>query len=332
MRFPFPAADPVSADPGANAELPSPELDIRADGKFGQADVPVAEFGDATAARFEPEIRLAVIEGVDSLTLTAESDPIADSPELTADSVPAEHTPQLAAESAPEVSIAVSPPHLPDAEPMPSPVVQPRPRTRRKVIAFPRQPGGAETAYRLADPILPEQPRILDVPEELEAFPTTPFLDGLRFEPAAASAVPDDYELPFRAASIPLRLYAAVVDWSLVALAAAAFAFIGHKMLPDLQFTKPVRLTAALVIVLLWAIYQYLFVVYAGRTAGMAVVGIRLSIFKGRKLCVRHRRNRILGLYLSAASLAMGLLWAFVDVDTLCWHDRISGTYLTKRA
>ncbi len=27
----------------------------------------------------------------------------------------------------------------------------------------------------------------------------------------------------------------------------------------------------------------------------------------------------------------MGLLWALVDVDMLCWHDRISQTYLTSR-
>ena len=26
----------------------------------------------------------------------------------------------------------------------------------------------------------------------------------------------------------------------------------------------------------------------------------------------------------------MGLLWSLVDVDALCWHDRISHTYLTK--
>jgi len=27
----------------------------------------------------------------------------------------------------------------------------------------------------------------------------------------------------------------------------------------------------------------------------------------------------------------MGLMWAFVDVDELCWHDRLSRTYLSER-
>jgi hypothetical protein len=38
-----------------------------------------------------------------------------------------------------------------------------------------------------------------------------------------------------------------------------------------------------------------------------------------------------MALYFSTASFVMGLLWAFVDVGALCWHDRISRTYLTDR-
>ena len=234
--------------------------------------------------------------------------------------------PELTAESVAEASAEV-------ALPEPQPASQARPRPKRKVIAFPRQVGGSEAVQRLADPVLPEQPRILDVPEELEAFPTTPFLEGLQFETARQTpTLPSEHiELPFRAVSISQRIYAALVDCSLVAVAATGFALIGHKMLPKLAFTKPVLLTAALVPVLLWAIYQYLLLVYGGGTAGMLAAGICLRTFKGSRPSLRHRRNRVLGLYLSTASLVMGLLWAFVDVDALCWHDRISGTYLTKR-
>jgi len=213
--------------------------------------------------------------------------------------------------------------------------MQPRPRPKRKVIAFPRQPGTADSGHRLADPVLPEQPRILDVPEELEAYPSTPFLDGLQFEPTPSVSAPpvaygDQVELSFHSAGITQRIYAALMDCLVVGLAAVIFALIGHRMLPDLVFTKPARLATAMVAPLLWAIYQYLLLVYAGRTAGMQVTGIRLLTFKGRQPSLRHRRNRVLGLYLSTVSLVMGLLWAFVDVDTLCWHDRISGTYLTR--
>jgi len=34
-----------------------------------------------------------------------------------------------------------------------------------------------------------------------------------------------------------------------------------------------------------------------------------------------------MALYLSVLSLGMGVLWSLVDVDRLCWHDRISQTF-----
>jgi len=239
---------------------------------------------------------------------------------------------ETAADAASALPQAATTPQLPGAEVTPPAAIPARPRAKRKVIAFPRQPQAAETTYRLADPVLPEQPRILDVPEELEAFPTTPFLEGLRFEavliPAGAA---DSAELPFRAAGIPRRLCAALVDCSLVIAAAALFAFIAHKMLPRLILGRSLWPAVAAVPALLWTTYQYLLVVYAGRTAGMHVSGLRLSTFEERRLSLRQRRHRVLGLYLSVASLAMGLFWALVDVDALCWHDRITGTYPTRR-
>ena len=116
-----------------------------------------------------------------------------------------------------------------------------------------------------------------------------------------------------------------------MAAGTAVFAVVGYKMLPKMTFTKPVLLTAATLPLLLWAIYQYLLLVYGGATAGMRVARIRLSTFKGKPPCWRERRYRVMALYFSTASFAMGLLWAFVDADTLCWHDRISRTYLTDR-
>ena len=324
MRFPFPPAEPVTATSPTSAEPSSLELNIA-----------VEELASTTITQSEPEASSIEVASGDSPQSTAEFVAAADPPGQIAASVAVEETPAPPESNsvAVEAVVEAAPPSLPDAESAPPPVMQPRPRPKRKVIAFPCQPGATETAHRLADPVLPEQPRILDVPEELEAYPSTPFLDGLQFEPPAqTSALPADHvELPFRAVGILQRIYAALIDCSVVAVAAVVFAFIGHKMLPDLAFTKSTRLTAALVPLLLWAIYHYLLLVYTGKTAGMHITGIRLSTFQGRLASRRHCRNRVLGLYLSTASLIMGLLWALVDVDTLCWHDRISGTYLTRR-
>ena len=219
------------------------------------------------------------------------------------------------------------------AEPQPIPVT-PRPRSRRKVIAFPRQiPSPEPTHHRLADPIVPEQPRILDVPEELEAFPATPLLDGLHLPASAEQAAltpPDHIELPVQAADISRRLYAGFIDCSLIAAATGVFGAACYKMLPNISRGKPMLIAAGAVPVLLWAVYEYLFVMYGGATPGMRSLDIGMRTFKGGVPNWRHRRSRVIGLYLSSASLMMGLLWALVDVDALCWHDRISRTYLTK--
>lgn len=298
MRFPFPPAEAMEPDP-------IPEV-------AGEPTIRETAV-DETAAPVEPY----------ALAIAA------------ADACEAVAAPVAIAEEEPEAVVLVrtaEPEREPDPEPRPAPL--PRPRAKRKVIAFPRQASEAPAiTHRLADPVVPEQPRILDVPEELEAFPGTPLLDGLQF-PASGQPAPaahtDHIELPFQAVSIAQRLYAGLIDCGLVAAAAGVFGAVGYKMLPKLVFTKPVVLTAAAVPVLLWAIYQYVLTVYGGTTAGMRVAKICLNTFKGTRPNRRHRRSRVIGLYFSTASLLMGLLWALVDVDVLCWHDRISRTYLTN--
>jgi uncharacterized RDD family membrane protein YckC len=309
MRFPFP---PLESEVAGSATHPSAESTI------GE---PPVEAGTAAAVEISPtEPAVAAVCDLE--------------PELAA--MEAEISPK-GGPTLPEVPDGLGPPAVPELslDPGSPPAPLPRPKPQRKVIAFPRQAHVAqETVHRLADPVLPEQPRILDVPEELEALPTTPFLDGLRFGPnvqPAATAHVDTVELPFRAAERAQRLYAALLDGAFVAAGTVIFAAVGHQMLPKLVFTKPVLLTAAALPVLLWAAYQYLLVVYSGATPGMRVARIRLSTFRGKPPARRDRRHRVLALYFSTASFFMGLLWALVDVDALCWHDRISRTYLTDR-
>ncbi|HZP24577.1 MAG TPA: RDD family protein [Terriglobales bacterium] len=203
----------------------------------------------------------------------------------------------------------------------------PAPRRSRKVIAFPRpipDPADYEDAF------LSEQPRIL---EALQEFPATPLLDGLRFpgqEQQAAAAPADHLELPLQAVSLGPRIYAGLLDCAVVASAAGTFAAASWWFLPKLSLSKPLLLVLAALPFLLWAAYQYLFVVYSGRTVGMRAAKIRLSSFKGGTPGWGQRRVRAISFYFAAASLMMGLFWALVDVDRLCWHDRISRTYLVK--
>lgn len=227
-----------------------------------------------------------------------------------------------------EEIVAEVAPDTPEVERDPPPVG----RSRRKVIAFPRP--ASDPRERWDEP-LPDQPRILDVPQELLPYPTTPLLDGLRFpgqEAQAGAAAADHVELPLQAVAIVQRVHAGMVDCAIVVAASGIFAATCYKLLPGLTLAKPLLAIAAAMPLLLWATYHYLFLMYAGTTAGMQRAGIRLSSFKGGFPTRRQRRSRAIALFFSTASLMMGLCWVLVDVDALCWHDRISRTYLTKNS
>jgi len=43
------------------------------------------------------------------------------------------------------------------------------------------------------------------------------------------------------------------------------------------------------------------------------------------------RRWRVLASWLSGVSLGMGYAWVLLDEDGLCWHDRITHTYLAPK-
>ena len=303
MRFPFPVVDAV-------AEEKPPEC-------------PPLE---------EPATSLTAVANEIS---TSESEVLlVEAPPLAGIEVTSQPEEQIVEEAPASPEPALSPVETRAApEPELTPAPAPRPRPKRKVIAFPKPADPTQVIHRLADPVLPEEPRILDVPEELEPYPTTPFLDGLHFGPTPQSAPPqhvDHVDLPFHAAGIGRRLGTGVIDGVVVASAAGLLGVVAHRIVPKALITKPLLLAATAILVILWAAYQYILQVYAGATVGMVLTKTRLRTFKGAFPKWEQRRNRVLAFYLSAGSLAMGLLWALVDVDKLCWHDRISRTYLSS--
>jgi hypothetical protein len=74
-----------------------------------------------------------------------------------------------------------------------------------------------------------------------------------------------------------------------------------------------------------------LLLVYSGSTLGLRLARLELSRFDGSPAGRSLRRWRVLASCLSAASLGMGYTWVFLDEDSLCWHDRITHTYLAPK-
>ena len=306
MRFPFPADDPaVPVEPSPAAVAVATAV---ADMLEEEAEQPVAAFAplDVEPPAESPAEAAAKFASPSLGELPVAADLVLEAPLVA------------------EVVEEVAPARFVDPHP--------RPKPKRKVIAFPRQHSvTVEAEYRLADPVTAEVPRILDVPEELES---TPFLDGLQLDlPDAAKfeASRDHIDLPCQPVRISLRMFAGAIDLAVAGVGVGVFAAVAFKLLPELPSAKLLVLGSIVSAVVLWSAYQYLFVVYAGNTLGMMAARIRLRTFKGRSLNMRQRQLRVLTLFLSSLSLGMGLMWAFVDVDGLCWHDRLSQTFLTRR-
>lgn len=215
------------------------------------------------------------------------------------------------------------------AEPVP-----PKPKRERRIIEFPRlfaaEPQ-TSAPNELAESVI-DRPRILDVPEETEQIELP--LGGISFDAAndkeERAAAAREIDLPLQVAAVSQRFFAALVDWTVVLIATAVFAGIVLNIAADLPHNKLTLAFGLLAPCLFWATYQYLFLVHAAKTPGMLMAQLRMAAFDGKPTNSHVRRARALAMMVSCASAGLGFGWAFVDEDTLCWHDKISRTYVTN--
>jgi uncharacterized RDD family membrane protein YckC len=213
----------------------------------------------------------------------------------------------------------------------PAPVVQGNLIVFRRPLLEP--PLAPQPSYdELAEP-MNRRPRILEVPEDIMPPVQGSLFPEIRLdtdEQEASSKREPEIEVPLPVAPVAERFVASLLDLAVVMAAGLLFGWMALRALPEIPHNKPFFLMLGAATVLLWAVYQHLFLLYAGRTPGMAMRGIRLSAFDGRTPTWKQRLSRALFIFISFASVNLGFLWALVDEDTLCWHDRISRTFPTR--
>jgi len=351
------AAEAEAAQRAAEAVLPpaqaAPEEPRPCEPEAAQAAVPMQPF----TPDLEPS--MAPAQPAAPATLEAwESDYHRLGPEPNSTLLPAKpapvHEPQPARDFAPPVEASPQRPPLveePWDEKAIEPVepVQPIPAN---LIEFPRE----LVAPCKSRPRLAEGPLAADAPETpLSIFEVTP--GDLSAGPETAGPAPasswaesdwSDIELedqfrdeaepqaaPGPQLILPLapmsrRLTAVLVDGVLIAgafLASAlvAVANIGHS-LP----VKIMEISAVSALLLIGLLYQTLFLTLAKATPGMKCAHISLCTFDGKSPTRAQLRRRLGALFLAVLPLGLGLVWALFDEDRLCWHDRLSRTYLRK--
>jgi uncharacterized RDD family membrane protein YckC len=136
-------------------------------------------------------------------------------------------------------------------------------------------------------------------------------------------------DLTLNPASLQRRMLAGLFDTGILAIALAGFAGIFVWMNAQRPPLAVVGMAVAIIFVILWAAYEFLFTVYTGSTPGLRLARLKLVKFDGSVPSRRLRRWRVLASYLSAFALGLGYLWSVLDEDGLCWHDRITHTHLS---
>ena len=198
-----------------------------------------------------------------------------------------------------------------------------------KVIEFASYNPAPRAFDELAEPVL-DRPRIIETPE---LVPPPPALGGILIEPVEepANERRPGFEIPLQAAPMSRRLAASAVDAVLVMSGLAAFAYVFLRLNAELPPLGKIAGAGALLIGLLWSVYQYLLLVYSGTTPGLKLAKLELQHFDGSPVPLRIRRWRVLTSVLSGLSLGLGYAWCFLDEDRLCWHDRITRTYMAPK-
>ena len=221
----------------------------------------------------------------------------------------------------------------PEAQPEPLFVQETSPASAAagKILEFPVSSAPPPVVIdELAEPVF-DRPRILEAPE---VVPPPPALGGILIEPVEEPQTEkrQGFELPLIAAPFIRRILAGGIDALIVVSAFALFAYTFFRitaLLPPLR--QAVGLSAGLIAVF-WAGYEYLLLVHAGTTPGLKLARLRLSRFDGTEAPRKLRRWRVLASLLSGLSLGLGYAWCFLDEDQLCWHDRITHTYMAPKA
>jgi uncharacterized RDD family membrane protein YckC len=151
-----------------------------------------------------------------------------------------------------------------------------------------------------------------------------------------SSASPEPPPTALRAtlpmAPLSRRFAAGLADMGVLLLGAALFSLIFWFAGGRISFFSAVTIAVlAFVAIFFVSVYYGAFTALAGATPGLLLFGLEVRNWEGHFPTVRESLWRAFGYMVSAAALMLGFVWAFVDAETLCWHDHISSTFITTR-
>ena len=125
------------------------------------------------------------------------------------------------------------------------------------------------------------------------------------------------------------RFLAGIADALILVLGVALFGLIfwrsgGHLSPNPINF-------AVVGVMILTLIFSYfgIFTALTSTTPGLMIMGFEIRSLHGTNPSPRESCWRAFGILVSMSALMLGFIWAWVDSESLTWHDRMSGTFIT---
>lgn len=145
---------------------------------------------------------------------------------------------------------------------------------------------------------------------------------------APADASPPNLEA-YPVAPVGRRFLAGLVDGLVLLLGGGLFTLIFRSAGGRFTLIPPnLAVVAVIALIFVWTYFGF-FTVLAFSTPGQAWMGIEVRNMEGRPPTLPESFLRAFGYLVSLSAFMIGFFWALVDSDSLTWHDRISGTFLT---
>lgn len=168
---------------------------------------------------------------------------------------------------------------------------------------------------------------------------------------AATLAAPTSHSIPreervlrVRAATFPRRLFAVIIDTTLVvgtALAVTAVSALAlglqlpnmRELGPDLLVAgvldrNPMAVGALGLLLGLGALYHIYLGGVAGQTVGLRLMGLRIISVRGTLPGAARGLVRYLAVCLSVIPAGLGWLWCLFDRERRAVHDHLAGTFV----
>jgi uncharacterized RDD family membrane protein YckC len=125
------------------------------------------------------------------------------------------------------------------------------------------------------------------------------------------------------------RFLAGLTDALVLILGAGVFGIIVWRVCGLVSLVPLNFVVFGLVALILIFAYFAVFTAIASATPGLLWMGCEIRSFQGGHPTVRESLWRAFGVLVSISAFMVGFIWAFVDSDSLTWHDRMSGTAIT---